>query len=152
MLEVTIPHPLIDGEKLFVGEIAVTEVESLFSEESTETKNEANCDPLALLASGQGDKADTSVNSLKLGMGYGLVFGGSDTKAIAMSILDYSLGAADGAGSGELSVLGNHEFVLLHGDCLEMNGFISHLKLPHYVTFQSKLDRVRHTRKSGAPR
>ena len=35
------------------------------------------------------------------------------------------------------------EFVLLHGDCLEMNGFISHLKLPHYVTFQSKLDRVR---------
>jgi alpha-D-ribose 1-methylphosphonate 5-triphosphate synthase subunit PhnI len=30
-----------------------------------------------------------------------------------------------------------------------MNGFISHLKLPHYVTFQSKLDRVRHT-KAGA--
>jgi alpha-D-ribose 1-methylphosphonate 5-triphosphate synthase subunit PhnI len=23
------------------------------------------------------------------------------------------------------------------------DGFISHLKLPHYVTFQSKLDRVR---------
>ena len=35
------------------------------------------------------------------------------------------------------------EFVLLHGDCLEMNGFISHLKLPHYVTFQSKLDSLR---------
>ncbi|MDR2785261.1 MAG: carbon-phosphorus lyase complex subunit PhnI [Treponema sp.] len=38
--------------------------------------------------------------------------------------------------------------VLLHGDCLEMNGFISHPKLSHYVTFQSKLDRVRQTRKS----
>ena len=33
--------------------------------------------------------------------------------------------------------------MLTHGDCLEMSGFISHLKLPHYVTFQSKLDRVR---------
>ncbi|MEI3028807.1 MAG: carbon-phosphorus lyase complex subunit PhnI [Ruminococcus sp.] len=35
----------------------------------------------------------------------------------------------------------------MHGDCLEMNGFISHLKLPHYVTFQSKLDAVRKTRR-----
>jgi alpha-D-ribose 1-methylphosphonate 5-triphosphate synthase subunit PhnI len=40
----------------------------------------------------------------------------------------------------------NEEFVLMHGDSLEMNGFISHLKLPHYVTFQSKLDAVRKTR------
>ena len=32
----------------------------------------------------------------------------------------------------------DEEFVLTHGDCLEMSGFISHLKLPHYVTFQSK--------------
>lgn len=41
----------------------------------------------------------------------------------------------------------DEEFVLTHGDCLEMNGFISHLKLPHYVTFQSKLDAVRKTRR-----
>ena len=40
------------------------------------------------------------------------------------------------------------EFVLLHGDCLEMNGFISHLKLPHYVTFQSKLDSLRMRKRS----
>ncbi len=25
----------------------------------------------------------------------------------------------------------DEEFVLMHGDSLEMNGFISHLKLPH---------------------
>ena len=148
-LELTIPHPLVEGEKLFVGDIAVTEVESLFPEEDRETKKEAKDDPLKLLASGQGDKADTSVNSLSLGMGYGLVFGGNDTKAIAVSILDYSLSAAASAASGGDSVLGNQEFVLLHGDCLEMNGFISHLKLPHYVTFQSKLDRVRHTHKKA---
>ena len=159
-LELTIPHPLVEGETLFVGDIEVTEVESLFPEEDRETKKKAKDDPLKLLASGQGDKADTSLNSLRLGMGYGLVFGGNDTKATAMSILDYSLSVTGSvesvspdnrpdSGAGDFSVLRNHEFVLLHGDCLEMNGFISHLKLPHYVTFQSKLDRVRHTQKTG---
>jgi alpha-D-ribose 1-methylphosphonate 5-triphosphate synthase subunit PhnI len=74
-----------------------------------------------------------------------------------MSILDYMLSlderaSSRGKGGGtkardeETSILQNQEFVLLHGDCLEMSGFISHLKLPHYVTFQSKLDRVRHSR------
>jgi alpha-D-ribose 1-methylphosphonate 5-triphosphate synthase subunit PhnI len=156
ILELTILHPLIEGEKLFVGDIAVTEVESLFPEEDKEIKKEAKDDPLKLLASGQGDKADTSVNVLSLGMGYGMVFGRNDTKAIAMSILDYSLNtstgsgtASGGSGGGGVSILENQEFVLLHGDCLEMNGFISHLKLPHYVTFQSKLDRVRHTQKKA---
>jgi alpha-D-ribose 1-methylphosphonate 5-triphosphate synthase subunit PhnI len=161
-LEVTIPHPLIDGERLFVGEIIVTEVESLFSGEDQKTRTEAEKDPLKILSSGQGEKADTSPNALRLDGGYGMVFGRNDTKAIAMSILDYSLNNGDesntpdntaqtasspGTGEGKLSVLGSQEFVLLHGDALEMNGFISHLKLPHYVTFQSKLDRVRHTRK-----
>jgi alpha-D-ribose 1-methylphosphonate 5-triphosphate synthase subunit PhnI len=140
-LAVSIPHPLIEGEYLFVGEIIVTEIESLFPEEEGKAKKEAREDPLKLLASGQGDKADTSADALGLGGGYGMVFGRNDTKAIAMSILDYSLET----GAGGTSVLQNQEFVLLHGDCLEMNGFISHLKLPHYVTFQSKLDRVRHS-------
>jgi alpha-D-ribose 1-methylphosphonate 5-triphosphate synthase subunit PhnI len=156
-LAVKVPHPLIEGEYLFVGDIIVTEIESLFSEEEAKTGKESRKDPLRILASGQGDKADTSTNTLSLGGGYGMVFGRNDTKAIAMSILDYSL-AAPGAGShgpaqdtgnSGTSVLRNQEFVLLHGDCLEMNGFISHLKLPHYVTFQSKLDRVRHTRGGG---
>jgi alpha-D-ribose 1-methylphosphonate 5-triphosphate synthase subunit PhnI len=71
-----------------------------------------------------------------------------------MSIMDYSLECgvkksaseySGGHGGDKMSMLENQEFVLLHGDCLEMSGFISHLKLPHYVTFQSKLDRVRHT-------
>jgi alpha-D-ribose 1-methylphosphonate 5-triphosphate synthase subunit PhnI len=135
----------------------VTEVESLFPGEDQAVKAEAEKDPLKILGSGQGDKADYSTNALSLAAGYGLVFGRNDTKAIAMSILDYSLGIAAASnakdntsqrtGGGEGLVLNNQEFVLLHGDCLEMNGFISHLKLPHYVTFQSKLDRVRHTRK-----
>ncbi|MFP3090984.1 carbon-phosphorus lyase complex subunit PhnI [Treponema sp. TIM-1] len=162
-LEVTIPHPLIEGEYLFVGEIIVTEVESLFPREDQKIKTEGEKDPLNILSSGQGEKADTSANALSLDGGYGMVFGRNDTKAIAMSILDYSLNSAaesttpgnnavhdvsaSGIEDGGLSILNNQEFVLLHGDALEMNGFISHLKLPHYVTFQSKLDRVRHTRK-----
>jgi alpha-D-ribose 1-methylphosphonate 5-triphosphate synthase subunit PhnI len=167
-LELSIPHPLIQGETLFVGDLVVTEVESLFPEENKETKRAAKDDPLRIMASGQGDRADTSANSLTLGTGYGMVFGRNDTKAIAMSILDYTLSLSDGdradgtagagtagagtakdragkSSDGEASIVQNQEFVLLHGDSLEMNGFISHLKLPHYVTFQSKLDRVRHS-------
>jgi alpha-D-ribose 1-methylphosphonate 5-triphosphate synthase subunit PhnI len=154
-LDLLIPHPLVKGEYIFTGAIVVTDVESLFPEEEAKTKKEEGEDPLKVLGSGQGDKADTSANSLTLGEGYGMVFGRNDAKAIAMSILDYSLSISDAAGTTgsagktsdpEASVLQNQEFVLLHGDSLEMNGFISHLKLPHYVTFQSKLDRVRYTR------
>lgn len=79
-------------------------------------------------------------NQLKLAVGYGAVFGRNENKAIAMSVLDRELDKG-----GEYPP-NDQEFVLMHGDCLEMNGFISHLKLPHYVTFQSKLDAVRKTR------
>jgi alpha-D-ribose 1-methylphosphonate 5-triphosphate synthase subunit PhnI len=139
-LEVRIAHPLAEGECLVVGEIPVTEVESFFPEEEAGTKQQESEDPLRVLGSGRGDGADSSDKVLTLGAGYGMVFGRNDTKAIAMSILDYSLA------SGGDSPVQNQEFALLHGDSLEMNGFISHLKLPHYVTFQSKLDRVRHSR------
>ncbi|MFR4217714.1 MAG: carbon-phosphorus lyase complex subunit PhnI [[Clostridium] innocuum] len=35
-------------------------------------------------------------------------------------------------------------------DAVEATGFISHLKLPHYVTFQSKLNSMRKTKKEQA--
>ncbi|MDR1909419.1 MAG: carbon-phosphorus lyase complex subunit PhnI [Spirochaetaceae bacterium] len=149
MLEVIIPHPVVPGETLCVGEILVTETESLFPEEEARIKKDETEDPLRILGSGQGDRADESPNSLGLASGYGMVFGRNDTKAIAMSILDYSLSAAGDSPLGAGAVLQNQEFVLLHGDSLEMNGFIAHLKLPHYVTFQSKLDRVRRGRSGG---
>lgn len=41
------------------------------------------------------------------------------------------------------------EFVLSHSDSLEASGFVQHLKLPHYVDFQSELELVRKMR-SGA--
>ncbi len=77
-----------------------------------------------------------------IGVGYGCVFGRNDTKAIAMSVLDHALTLSIDSPTSDM------EFVLLHGDCLEMNGFISHLKLPHYVTFQSKLDGLRNRKRS----
>ena len=80
---------------------------------------------------------------LKFAVGYGAVFGRCETKAIAMAVVDYELNN-EGPYPSQ-----NEEFVLMHGDSLEMNGFISHLKLPHYVTFQSKLDAVRKTREEG---
>ncbi|MDR0597703.1 MAG: carbon-phosphorus lyase complex subunit PhnI [Treponema sp.] len=146
-IEVLIPHPLIEGECIVAGDLVLTETETLFPREEAEARRDEGEDPLRILGSGQGERADKSTHSLSLGMGYGMVFGRNDTKAIAMSILDYTLSLPPAA--GEESVLQNQEFVLLHGDCLEMSGFISHLKLPHYVTFQSKLDRVRHSRQRG---
>ena len=77
---------------------------------------------------------------LKLAVGYGAVFGRNENKAISMAVIDREL---DNGGPHPAQ---DEEFVLMHGDSLEMNGFISHLKLPHYVTFQSKLDSVRKTR------
>jgi alpha-D-ribose 1-methylphosphonate 5-triphosphate synthase subunit PhnI len=38
------------------------------------------------------------------------------------------------------------EFVLSHADNVEASGFVQHLKLPHYVDFQSELATLRQLR------
>jgi alpha-D-ribose 1-methylphosphonate 5-triphosphate synthase subunit PhnI len=77
--------------------------------------------------------------------GYGLAFGHSERKAMAMSLVDRALRAAE---LGELvqSPAQMSEFVLSHSDSLEASGFVQHLKLPHYVDFQSELELVRKMR------
>ena len=50
--------------------------------------------------------------------------------------------------AGELAEAGtapaqDEEFVLSHSDSVEASGFVQHLKLPHYVDFQSELVVVR---------
>ena len=42
------------------------------------------------------------------------------------------------------------EFVLYHSDNIEATGFVEHLKLPHYVDFQSELQNVRRMRAEAA--
>ena len=78
---------------------------------------------------------ETGEHVSALDVGYGLVTGSDESKAIAMSVLDHSLRVDDVRYPTQ-----DQEFVLYHIDGVEATGFISHLKLPHYVTFQSKLD------------
>ncbi|KQQ91359.1 carbon-phosphorus lyase complex subunit PhnI [Aureimonas sp. Leaf324] len=74
--------------------------------------------------------------------GYGLVFGQSERKAMAMSLVDRAL-RADEYGEERRSPAQDEEFVLEHCDNVAATGFVEHLKLPHYVDFQAELDLVR---------
>ncbi len=73
--------------------------------------------------------------------GYGLVYGRNERKAIAMSILDAATQLSGDAAAHSA------EFILDVIDGIDSFGFIEHLKLPHYVTFQSILDRIRELRR-----
>lgn len=77
----------------------------------------------------------------KFALGYGICFGHNEVKAISMAVLDQCMQAREKKAPAE-----DQEFVLQHIDGIESMGFCNHFKLPHYVTFQSVLDRVRHTR------
>jgi alpha-D-ribose 1-methylphosphonate 5-triphosphate synthase subunit PhnI len=69
--------------------------------------------------------------------GYGLTFGHCERKAMAMAMMDRALRWRE---TGEMPVhpSQNEEFVLYHSDNVEASGFLQHLKLPHYVDFQSE--------------
>ena len=77
--------------------------------------------------------------------GYGLAFGQSERKAMAMSLVDRAL-RADEFGEERRSPAQDEEFVLAHSDNVQATGFVEHLKLPHYVDFQAELDLVRRLR------
>lgn len=77
--------------------------------------------------------------------GYGLAFGHSERKAMAMSLVDRALRAGE-LGEPVESPAQMEEFVLSHSDSLESSGFVQHLKLPHYVDFQAELELVRKMR------
>ena len=125
-LPVYIDYPFADNDdenSIYIGEIQITEVETLIP---------------SMAEKQQGKK------EIEFSIGYGICYGQNETKAIAMSILDNCL-----ENSHVNSPVHDEEFVLMHIDCVEAAGFISHLKLPHYVTFQSELDTARKTRKPG---
>lgn len=81
--------------------------------------------------------------------GYGLAFGHSERKAMAMSLVDRALRAPE-LGEAVESPAQQQEFVLSHSDSLEASGFVQHLKLPHYVDFQAELELVRRMRAQAA--
>lgn len=114
--------PAGEDDAYYLGSIPAVEVESLIvSDEVVDGRHVSSLD-----------------------IGYGLVMGGDESKAIAMSVLDHSLRADDVRYPTQ-----DQEFVLTHIDGVEATGFISHLKLPHYVTFQSKLDSAVRSRCEG---
>lgn len=77
--------------------------------------------------------------------GYGLAFGHAERKAMAMALVDRSLRAEE-FNEEIQSPAQQEEFVLAHCDNVEAAGFVSHLKLPHYVDFQSELGLIRKLR------
>ncbi len=74
----------------------------------------------------------------KFTIGYGLCFGQNDTKVICMGILDTTMRNPDVNAPAN-----DQEFVLYHTEGIESMGFTNHLKLPHYVDFQSGLNSIR---------
>ncbi|MCJ8055053.1 carbon-phosphorus lyase complex subunit PhnI [Shinella curvata] len=78
--------------------------------------------------------------------GYGLVFGQSERKAMAMSLVDRALRAEE-FGEDIVAPAQDEEFVISHSDNVQATGFVEHLKLPHYVDFQAELDLVRRMRR-----
>jgi len=66
--------------------------------------------------------------------GFGLCFGHNERKAIAMANLDIACHRDSSKSALEQSIL-------MTTDGLDSAGFLEHLKLPHYVTFRSMVER-----------
>lgn len=103
------------GRKRYIGKIMLTEAEIISKIEE-----------------------DKNGSIPYIAIGYGLCFGQNETKAICMGILDRAMRIQNGNAPAT-----DQEFVLYHTEGVEAMGFTNHLKLPHYVTFQSTLDNLR---------
>jgi alpha-D-ribose 1-methylphosphonate 5-triphosphate synthase subunit PhnI len=77
--------------------------------------------------------------------GYGLTFGHSERKAMAMALVDRALRARE-LGEDIKAPAQDEEFVLSHTDNVQATGFVEHLKLPHHVDFQAELGLLRKLR------
>ncbi|OAF11880.1 carbon-phosphorus lyase complex subunit PhnI [Bradyrhizobium centrolobii] len=81
--------------------------------------------------------------------GYGLSFGHSERKTMSMALVDRSLRARE-LGEDVVAPAQDEEFIMSHSDNVQAAGFVEHLKLPHYVDFQSELGLVRKLRQEFA--
>ena len=122
---VTVTHPHTGGS-IDIGVVRVTEVEAIEDLDGADEER------------------------TRFDVGYGLCFGHNEKKAIAMANLDIACHrdrreTGDGAGASELE-----QSILMTTDGLDASGFLEHLKLPHYVTFRSMIDRKMAMRAAGA--
>lgn len=131
----------------FVGEIRFGEVEVLIEPE--ELGFALSVGDIALTECEMVNQfAGSKTEPPQFTRGYGLAFGHSERKAMAMSLVDRALRSQELGESVEAPAQ-MPEFVLSHSDSLEASGFVQHLKLPHYVDFQSELELVRKMRHSA---
>ncbi|MGC9418873.1 MAG: carbon-phosphorus lyase complex subunit PhnI [Rhodovulum sp.] len=100
----------------------------------------SSCEMVAKTAAPSG-KGET------LSMGFTATLGWNEVKVIAGSTLDLNMNLAPNPEAR--GPAGDEEFVLYHTEPLEASGFCIHLKLPHYVTFQSALDALRGITRDG---
>lgn len=82
--------------------------------------------------------------------GYGLVFGQTERKAISMALVDRALRWEELGEDNVGAPAQDAEFVLYHADNIQATGFLEHIKLPHYVDFQSELELVRKLRREAS--
>jgi alpha-D-ribose 1-methylphosphonate 5-triphosphate synthase subunit PhnI len=131
-LPVMLPHP-ITGELTEIGEVEVTECEvvAMYEEQGSSS------------VAGAGTTNKQGNDKPMFTLGYGACFGHNEVKAVSMAILDRALQA--GMNNGPRNPSEDPEFVLLHVDGIDSMGFCTHYKMPHYVTFQSDMDRLRTT-------
>ena len=78
--------------------------------------------------------------------GYGLVFGQNERKALAMALIDRALRWKELGEDFSGAPAQDEEFVISHCDNIQATGFLEHIKLPHYVDFQSELELIRKIR------
>lgn len=101
------------GEAVHIGELRVSE-----------------CEAVASLGGMRGEDPTT------FDVGYAMAFGHNERKVIAAASLDIAVVRFRGTETGR-----RLEQILLHTtDGLAASGFLEHLKLPHYVTFESMVD------------
>ncbi|KFE34229.1 carbon-phosphorus lyase complex subunit PhnI [Thioclava atlantica] len=81
--------------------------------------------------------------------GYGLVFGQNERKSISMSLVDRALRWEELGEDNTGAPAQDAEFVLYHCDNIQATGFLEHIKLPHYVDFQSELELIRRLRREA---
>lgn len=119
-LPVRIAHPLT-GRPVTLGHIEVSETH--------------------YISGGHASKQEPDQADYRLG--YGLSLGRDERRAISMAVIDSSL---RNASPNDKSPVADQEFVVYHIDSVEASGFVEHLKLPHYVTFQAGVQRSRRFR------
>ncbi|MGH8720054.1 MAG: carbon-phosphorus lyase complex subunit PhnI [Burkholderiales bacterium] len=132
----------------FAGEIRLGEVAVVFTPEELGFEieiGEITMTECQMVNQFAGSKSEPA----KFTRGYGLGFGHCERKTMAMALVDRSLRAAE-LGENVSAPAQQQEFVLSHSDNVEAQGFVQHLKLPHYVDFQSELELVRKLRKAVA--